>query len=92
MLSLSLSVSWGKLTNSGRCGWQPDCGLSEIVVWNDDGVDDDIQPPALHKAEVLRLSLVSKVQPHAIMALAWLSTLVALLDALPNPEGCTLRR
>ena len=53
---------WGKLTNFGRCGWQPDCGLSEIVVWNDDGVigdgvDDDIQPPALHKVEVLRLSL-----------------------------------
>ena len=30
-------------------------------------MDDDIQPPALHKAKVLRLSLVNKVQPHAIM-------------------------
>ena len=58
-------------------------------MWNGDGVDDVIQPPALHKADVLRLSLVSKVQPQANMALAWLSTLVAFLDALPNPDGCT---
>ena len=61
-------------------------------MWNDDGVDDDIQPSALHKAEVLRLSLVSKVQPHAIMALAWLSTLVALLDVLLTQKGYTFQR
>ena len=42
-------------------------GGNQIMVWNDDCVNDDIQPSALHKAEVLRLSLVSKVQPHAIM-------------------------
>jgi hypothetical protein len=32
-------------------------------------------PFAAIKAEVIWLSLVSKVQPHAIMALAWLSKL-----------------
>ena len=67
VVSLSLFVSWGNLPILVSAGGNRIVVLSEIVVWNDDGVDDDIQPPALHKAEVLRLSLVNKVQPHAIM-------------------------